>query len=143
VATAHALKFGAVWKKGFECLGAESPVGFQQVLQQLAEYRDHRNVAEAAAVQAAEQCCEPHAPLIYWLLKRLPIGAPPVTLPPGFVALDTQKLHLFSGEVAGMVVAAALQAVHLRHWAPPSKVCNCATGRHHLRYAFAPVGATI
>jgi hypothetical protein len=99
------------------------PLGRYNVLQQILKYQGQRSAAEAEAGRAAHQCCEPPAPLVYWLLKRLPVEAPPVTLPCASVTIETQKLGLFSRDVAGMVIAAALQAVHMRHWAPPSKVC--------------------
>lgn len=94
-----------------------------RVIRLLGRCTEWRERNDRQAVELAQAATEPADVIVYWILKRLegPSGLP-VTVPCKRVELDTSALQASCSRVRFAVVAAALQAVHSRNFAPHSKV---------------------
>lgn len=97
-----------------------------RLLNRCTEWRD-RN--DARAVDLARDAARPAEVIVYWILKHLEEPASePVVVPCKRVELDVSVLQAASTSVRFAVVAAALQAVHSRNFAPHAKVISLIGG---------------
>lgn len=84
-----------------------------------------RNKFESEAVQLAHSAAEPAPPVVYWILKYLEDGVPPVEFPCTRVALHIPTLQQASTHAQVALVTATLQTVHSRNDAPNALVRAC------------------